>query len=247
MKLSIITVCFNSANTIRETIESVLSQTYRNIEYIIVDGGSEDGSISIIADYSDRISKFVSEPDKGIYDAMNKGIHMATGDIVGMINSDDILYDSSCIDRIVDQFKSTNADAVYGNLVITNNNDEIIRRWVSRPFESGLFSKSWTPAHPTFYCKKSMFVKYGLYKTDFKIAADVELMLRFMEIHGIKTSYLDSYIVKMRSGGISNQGLRSTLTITREMSKAFSENGLRFNYVYYLFFKLLKVREFVRN
>jgi len=245
MKISIITVVYNNKNYLEDAINSVLNQSYSNIEYIVIDGGSTDGTVDIIKKYDNNISTWVSEPDRGIYDAMNKGILLATGDVIGMLNSDDQLYDTIAIEKIVLTFKNNPVDCCYGNLVFVNNEDKIIRRWHSRPFEYGLFSKSWSPAHPTFYCKRELYEKYGLYKTNYKIAADVELMLRFLEVIKAKSVFIDEYIVKMQVGGVSNKGIKSTITITKEMQRAFRENRLSFNIGKYIFFKMLKLKEFI--
>jgi len=250
LKISVITVSYNSEKTIRDTIESVLSQTYKNIEYIIVDGGSTDNTIKVIKDYETRFInanieyKWISENDKGIYDALNKGIVMATGDVVGILNSDDFYFDTDVLSVIAESFKKHNFDCLYANLkYIDKETGKVTRDWKSRSFEKGLFEKSWTPAHPTFYCRKSVYEKYGLYRTDFKIAADVELMYRYLEINDVKSYYLDKYLVSMRRGGISNNGLKSTIIITKEMIKAYRDNGEHLNIFKYLLNKLFKLKE----
>ncbi len=245
MKISLITVAYNSANTLQDTFNSIKGQLYQNLEYIVVDGGSQDATLSLIQQNQGIVSKWVSEPDAGIYDAMNKGISMASGDIVGMLNSDDAFYDDHALKKVVEVFEQyPEVQCVYGNLIMVDNEDNVIRSWKSRSFCPGLFSKSWTPAHPTFYCRKEMYEQYGLYKTDYKIAADAELMLRLLEVKKVSSYYLDEILVSMRSGGVSNRGLKSILIITREIQKAFRENGLKFNLVKYLFYKFLKIKEF---
>jgi glycosyltransferase involved in cell wall biosynthesis len=243
MKISIITVTYNSAKTIADCIASVNSQSYPFVEHIIVDGASTDNTIEIIKTLPNRISKIISEPDKGIYDAMNKGISFATGDVVGILNSDDKFFSPQSIEKIVRCFENEKVDAVYGNLIFTDETNKIIRTWNSNPFESGLFAKSWCPAHPTFYCKRVLYEKLGMYKTDYQIAADVELMIRFLEINKINSCFINEVLVNMRVGGVSNQGIKSIITITREMKRAFNENGLPFNLSKYLFHKGLKIRE----
>lgn len=245
MKISIITATFNSSQTISDCIASVNDQTYPDIEQIIIDGASKDKTIEIINLQPNRVKKLISEPDKGIYDAMNKGIRIATGDVIGILNSDDLLYNKNVLENITNAFKNNNIDCCFGNLVFFDKTEKIVRKWQSKPFEKGLFSKSWTPAHPTFYCKKELYDKYGLYKTDFKIAADVELMLRFLEVQEIRSLFLDEYLVKMQAGGVSNNGINSTITITKELQRAFRENGLHFNLLKYLFYKALKLKEFI--
>lgn len=245
MKISIITVTFNSSSTIKDCITSVNNQTYTDIEHIIIDGASKDDTVDIVKSLASRVTKIISEPDNGIYDAMNKGIELASGEIIGILNSDDLFYDDGVVAKIVKTFNNNQNESLYGNLVYFNSDDKITRKWHSKPFTPGLFAKSWSPAHPTFYCKKELYEKYGLYKTDYKIAADVELMLRFLELNHISTMFIDDYLVKMRTGGVSNQGLNSTIIITKELRRAFKENNLRFNLVKYLFCKFLKIKEFI--
>jgi len=244
LKISIITATYNSAATIGTCIASVNEQTYSDIEHIIIDGASNDNTLEIIKSMPNRVSKIVSEPDRGIYDAMNKGIKLATGDIIGILNSDDQFYDNHVIKKIVLAFKDRNIDAVYGNLIYSYPSGKVARICKSKSFRPGLFSQSWTPPHPTFYCRKVLYEKFGLYKTDYIIAADVELMLRFIEVNKIKTRYLNEFLVNMRKGGVSNQGIQSTIIITREIKKAFKENELPFNLIKYLLYKGLKAKEY---
>ena len=245
MKISIITVTFNSAATIAACIASVNRQSYANIEHIIIDGASKDGTVEIIRSLPNRVTTIISEPDKGIYDAMNKGIRIATGEVIGMLNSDDQLFSTSSIATIAAGFVEKQVDCIFGNLIFTDSSGKITRTWRSKPFSSGLFTKSWTPAHPTFYCKRNLYERHGYYKTDYRIAADVELMLRFLEVHKISSGFLDELLVNMQAGGVSNQGIKSTITITKELKRAFKENGLPFNLFKYLFFKGAKIREFI--
>lgn len=245
--ISIITVCYNSSGHIQKAIESVLNQSFKEIEYIIVDGKSIDNTVDIIKKYEPRFNgrmKWISEPDNGIYDAINKGIRIATGEIIGILNSDDQFYDSQSVEKIAECFRDPGVEAVYGNLIITNNQNRLIRNWKSKPFRPGLFAKSWTPAHPTFYCHRSLYNKYGLYKTDYHIAADVELMLRFLEVYRINTYYLNETLVNMRLGGASTKGIKSSIIITKEVMRAFKENGLRFDLIKYMFYKGLKIKEY---
>ncbi len=245
MKISIITVTYNSSATIEDCITSIQNQTYSNIEHIIIDGASKDNTVNIVKSLPNRVSKIISEPDNGIYDAMNKGIKLATGDIIGVLNSDDLFYNNEVVQDLVDVFESEEIDCLYGNLVFFNSEGKITRKWQSKPYAHGLFSKSWSPAHPTFYCKRELYEKYGLYKTDYKIAADVELMLRFLELNKVRNRFVDKYFVRMLTGGVSTQGVKSTIIITRELRRAFNENQLPFNLVKYLFYKFLKIKEFI--
>lgn len=245
MKVSIITIVFNGEAYIRKTIESVLSQTYSDIEYLIIDGGSADKTMDIVNEYCSEIATIVSEKDRGIYDAMNKGIVLSTGDILGFLNADDIFNDQNSIRYVVESFEKYRVEAIYGDLQYINVNGKVSRSWKSRQFKRGLFEKSWTPAHPTFYCRKKTYDQYGMYKIDYKIAADVELMFRFLEIHEISNHYLPRVLVRMMKGGVSNSGLNSTITICKELVRAFSENGKRLNLPKYIFFKFLKVSQFL--
>jgi len=248
MVVSIVTSVFNASSTIEDTIKSVLSQTYKNIEYIIIDGGSTDGTTEIIKSYGNKINKFFSEPDKGIYDAMNKGIKASSGDLIGFLNADDTFYDDSVIQQIVLAFSNGAIDCVYGNLVCVSREDpsRITRLWRSRAFSEGLFEKSWTPAHPTFYCKKICYEKFGLYRIDFKIAADTELMYRFLQKNHIRSKYINADFIRMRNSGVSSRGLKSTFIITQEMRRAIIENGGHFSLIKYLYYKFLKIGEFLR-
>ena len=228
MKVSIITVVYNNKDTIKNAIESVLNQTYKNIEYIIVDGASTDGTVEIIKSYGDSIDKFISEKDNGIYDAMNKGIRLASGDIIGILNSDDFYANNNIIEKVVKEFEDKKVDSVYGDLVYVNAKDtnKIVRYWKSKPYKKGLFKKGWHPAHPTFFVKKKIYEKYGLFNLDFKIAADYELMLRFLEKHQISNSYIPEIIVKMRLGGESNQSIKNIIKANIESYNAWKMNDL---------------------
>lgn len=252
MKISVVTVSYNSGKTIRETLKTVLSQTHNEIEYIVIDGNSTDETIEILQEYELQFKnsnidfKWISEKDNGIYDAINKGIEMASGDIVGILNSDDYFTDSSVLEDIGGIFEKKNCECLFANLKYINpSTGNVIRDWKSKSFEKGLFEKSWTPAHPTFYCKKSIYDKLGLYRIDFKIAADVELMYRFLEKNDVSSYFFNKYLVIMRQGGVSNRGIKSTITITKEMVKAFKVNGDHLNLAKYLFYKSLKLKELI--
>ncbi|MCF6359030.1 MAG: glycosyltransferase, partial [Draconibacterium sp.] len=220
-----------------------------DIEYIIVDGQSKDGTTAIIKKYKHKFGghlKWISEPDQGIYDAMNKGIQLASGDVIGTLNSDDTFYNNEVIEKVAGVFENhPEIDCLYGNLIFIDEENKLVRKWQSKPFISGLFAKSWTPAHPTFYCRKEVFEKYGLYKTHYKIAADVEFMFRMLELNKLKSYFLNETIVSMAIGGISTQGLKSTITITKELQLAYKENGMKLNLPKYLFYKGLKIKEYL--
>ena len=240
MKISIITVCYNSEATIENTFQSVAEQTYTNIEYIVVDGGSLDGTQSIIKKYDKNIDNWISEPDKGIFDAMNKGVLMATGDVIGILNSDDVFYDKFSIEKVMHVFEyEQNLDAVYADLyyVSQHNTDKIVRRWVTG--KQRKFSSGWHPGHPTFYVKKKIYDSFGLYNTKLKLASDFEIMLRFIEKHKINIFYLQEPIVKMRLGGASNNSLKGLYIQNIECLQSFKLNGIRVNNFLYPFYRLL--------
>ena len=228
MKITIITVCYNRKATIENAILSVLNQNYCNIEYIIVDGNSTDGTKEIIESYRDKINQFISEPDKGMYDAINKGLKIATGDIVGLMHSDDEFDDKNVIDRIIERFNSDSTiDGVYGDGVYVSNDKEerLIRDRIGGVFSLKKIKKGWLPLHPTVYLKKSVIEKNGLYSLDFKIASDTEFLLRYLYKYEINMSYINSYIVKMRMGGISTN-LKYALEVLNEDYKIYKFHGL---------------------
>jgi glycosyltransferase involved in cell wall biosynthesis len=243
MKVSIITITYNAENTIFNSLNSVFSQSYKNIEHIIVDGDSKDNTVKICKEFS-HISKLISEPDKGVYDAFNKGIKLATGDVIGFLNADDTFYNENSIQDIVDAFSNNETDIVYGNLDYVNDESKVIRNWISKPYEKGLVKKAWMPAHPTFYCKKEVYDRLGGYNDSFKIAGDFELCLRFLEINNIPSFYLNKKVVKMLVGGISNSGLKSKLIIFKEELRAFKINNISVNPVLFFFYKLKKLKQF---
>lgn len=229
MRVSIITVSYNSEQTIEETILSVLNQSYKNIEYIIIDGNSADNTKNIINKYRDKISQFISEPDNGIYDAMNKGIEKASGDIIGILNSDDTYAYDNVINDVVEKITCDNTDSLYANLVYVdrNNTDNITRTWIAGKYQHNKFLKGWMPPHPTFFVKKEIYNNYGCFNTNFKSSADYELMLRFIHKNKISISYLDKVIIKMKSGGQSNVSIFNRIKANREDKLAWKINGLK--------------------
>lgn len=249
MKVSIITVSYNSENTIEETILSVKNQNYKNIEYIIIDGKSKDQTVSIIKKYKKDISKFISEPDKGIYDAMNKGIKLATGDIIGILNSDDLYVDNNVISTIVRQFEINKVDAVFADLVYVNslNPERIVRYYCSANFSTKKFMYGWMPAHPTFFVKRSCYKKYGLFKTDYKIASDYELLVRFLAKYKVNYSYLPKVIVKMRTGGASTKNFKSNWILNKEIIRACAENNIKTNMVKVLLKYFVKIFQLIKR
>ena len=232
MKITIITATYNSADTLRDTFNSILGQTYQDFESVIVDGASKDSTMDIVHEYEPRFQgriRWISEPDKGIYDAMNKGLRMATGDIIGVLNSDDFYYDDRVLEDIVNAFMQTDTDCVYGNLVYVNRKDKktIQRTWDGRQHECGAFLKGWHPAHPTFYVKRDCFEKFGDFNLRYAISADFELMLRFIEKEKIRNTYLDRYLVKMRTGGESTNSVRNIITGNKNVLRAIRDNGFK--------------------
>ena len=243
MKISIITISFNAKATIEKTLQSVANQLYKNIEHIIVDGGSKDNTLEICNSFP-HVSKIISEPDKGVYDAFNKGLKLATGDIIGFLNADDIFFNENSVQEIAKAFSENKTHIVYGNLDYINENGKVIRNWISRPYEISLIKKAWMPAHPTFYCKKEVYDRLGGYNDSFKIGGDFELCLRFLEVHKVPSFYLNKKLVKMLVGGISNSGLKSKWIIYKEELRAFKINKVYVNPATFFFHKLKKLKQF---
>ena len=247
MKISIITVCYNSSETIEDTIQSVASQNYPNIEYIIVDGLSKDSTVDIIKKHSDVVSKWVSEKDKGIYDAMNKGIAMATGDIIGILNADDVYTNNEVLSYVVKQFEDQNVQGVYGDLKYVQKEDltKVIRYWKSGEYSKGKFLQGWMPPHPTFYVRKSVYNTFGTYRTDMPSASDYEFMLRVIHVKEINLKYLPKVLVLMREGGVSNRSLKHRIDANRDDRRAWEVNGVKPKF-YTLYLKpLSKLIQFV--
>ena len=212
MRISIITICYNRSATMEQSIKSVLGQDYPNIEYIIVDGNSTDGTKDIIESYSGKISKYISEPDKGMYDAINKGLAMATGDVVGLMHSDDVFYDSTVVSKIAASFANHSAiEGLYGNGIYVTNDaaENLVRNRIGGAYNLNRIKRGWLPLHPTVYLKKSLIDQYGVYDLNFKIASDTEFLLRYLYKYKVKLHYLDDYIVKMRMGGLSTSYSRA--------------------------------------
>lgn len=231
MNISIITITFNSAATLRDTIQSVLSQSYPNIEYILIDGASKDNTVEIIKEYAPLFKgrmRWISEPDKGLYDAMDKGIRMATGDIVGIINSDDYYHRTDVIAQVAERFQEKGIQAIYGDVrfVHPDNLDKTVRYYSSKNFSPKLFRYGFMPAHPTFFTYRKYFDEFGYYKTDYRIAADYELLIRFLYTHHLNAKYLPLDFMKMRTGGASTASFKSNLLLNKEIVRACKENGI---------------------
>jgi len=227
MKISIVTAAYNSAATIRDTIESVLSQDYPDIEYIVADGASKDGTVDILKSYGDRI-KWVSEKDSGIYEAMSKGVAMATGEVVGIMGSDDFYPDNQVISKVAKAFKESKADSVYGDLYYVDSEDvnKVVRNWKSGKYDKKRFLMGWMPPHTAFFLKKSAYDAYGLYDTSFRSAGDYELMLRMLYKHNVSSYYIPEVLMKMRTGGTSNASLKNRIRANKEDRRAWDMNGL---------------------
>jgi len=237
--ITVITVVFNGAETIEQTILSVIEQTYNNVEHIVIDGGSSDGTLAILRKYDDKIAYWVSAKDSGIYDAMNKGILLAGGDYIGMLNSDDFFSNPSVLEEVATSLALANVDAVFSCLDIVDpiNLDRVLRRYRVKSFSSLMLRIGIMPPHPTFYCKKSCYENAGLYLTNYRIAADFEMLVRLLTKHNITWQFIDKTTIKMRSGGVSNSGIKSKWVINREIVRACNENGLYTN-MFLLLFKL---------
>lgn len=230
MKISIITVVYNNEKTIKDAIESVLGQTYENIEYVIIDGKSKDNTVSIIREYESKLGFFVSEKDNGLYDAMNKGIQSATGDVIGILNSDDLYQDLDVIVDVMEQFNNdSKLDLLYGNLVYvkSDNVNKIVRNWKCKPYYDRFFENGNVPPHPALFVKRSVYDKVGLFNLDYKLAADYELMLRMLRKYDFKIKYIDRLIVKMRLGGATNQSFTNIINQNKEIIRSWKDNSLK--------------------
>jgi glycosyltransferase involved in cell wall biosynthesis len=241
MKISVITVCYNSDKTIADTLRSTRSQTYTNIEHIIVDGGSTDETLAVVRAAAMPDHKLFSEQDKGIYDAMNKGIALATGDIIGFINADDFYPCPDVISEVAAAFEASGADCCYGDLCYVQQDDvsRIVRYWKSCLFKLGLFEKGWCPPHPTFFVRREVFQRLGGFNLDYQIAADVELMARFLVAGRITSHYIPQVLVHMRMGGTTNRNLGNIVKQNLEIRRGLRANGLRFSWSKFVLCKVL--------
>lgn len=233
IKISVITVVYNRAATIGCCIDSVLSQQYPSIEYIVIDGKSNDGTLDIIKKYGSRIGIVISEPDLGIYDAINKGIKLSSGDVIGILNSDDFFAHGNVLESVAEKFTDLSLDAVFADVCFfqKDNLKKTIRKYSSRMFAPWLFRFGFMPAHPTFYVRRKYFYKLGSYKLNYKIAADYELLVRFLYCNKLTYQYIPEVLVHMRLGGVSTQGIKSFNLLNKEIRQACLENGLYTNYL----------------
>lgn len=247
MKVSIITVVHNGAEFIRDCIESILTQTYTNIEYIVIDGNSTDGTVDIVNSYGTKIAQFLSEPDKGLYDAMNKGISRATGDVIGFLNADDFYRHRRVIENMVSTFEKTGSDAVYGDMVYVDRADtsKLKRYWRSGWYSENAFLWGWMPGHLSFFARQRLYEEYGLFRLDMKSAADYELMLRFIHKNKASLSYMNEVTIVMRAGGISNSSLRNRLRANREDQLAWQYNELKPYFFTFWLKPLRKLKQYI--
>jgi glycosyltransferase involved in cell wall biosynthesis len=247
MKISIVTVCLNAEATIAATLLSVASQTHTEIEHIVVDGGSSDGTLACIAEYGKHVVRLVSEPDRGIYDAINKGLRLATGSIVGILNADDTYTNDAVLTCVVNRMRKENLDALYGDLEFfaPGKPNQTVRLYRSHRFSPASLAWGWIPAHPTLFLRRDLFDVHGLYRSDFRIAGDYELIARVFKDGKLKYRYLPEVLVRMRLGGISTRGWKSTLLLNREVLRACRENGIQTNWFKLLSKYPIKALEFV--
>lgn len=248
LKVSIITVVYNCEKTIEDTILSVFSQNYQNMEHIIIDGSSTDNTMEAVKKHKDKIQIVVSEPDQGMYDAMNKGIRLASGDIIGMLNADDVYANTDCISTVVKEFKK-NIQAVCGNLVYVppENLNKVVRYYRADNFKPYMFAYGIMPPHPAFFVRKKNYEKYGLFKTDYSISADFEFIARLLSTHRVSYSCIPMVLVRMRTGGISTSGFRSNWILNKEIIRACRENNIKTNMVKVLLKYFIKMFQFVQR
>ena len=247
MKISIITVCFNSSKTIEKTFQSIKNQSYQNIEYIVVDGGSSDDTLKIIKNYNSCISNYISESDKGLYDAMNKGIALATGDIIGILNSDDIFLDMFVLENIAKFHQVNDIDASIGNIIQFNESGKTVRKYSSKNWTPENLKIGFMPPHPSIFFKRKLFEKYGNYRLDFISGADYELIVRFFIKYQVSWKYFDVTTTAMLIGGISSSGYKSYKLISREIKKALDLNNIKFSYFKVLLRVIWKLNGFLKK
>jgi glycosyltransferase len=247
LKVSIITVTFNSGEHLQDCINSVQQQLYPDIEYIVIDGKSTDNTVGIIRKNQDMIDYWVSETDKGMYDAINKGLNVATGDIIGILNSDDVFDNVHVIDHIVGAFNREGVDSVYGDLEFVDRHDvnRVMRIWKGMPYKRSRFRYGWMPAHPTFYIKRSLLQKYGAYENHYFSAADYEFMSRYLYLNKVSSFYIPELLVRMRMGGQSNINLKQRFRANRRDFLAMKKNKIPFAFLVSILKPLIKVHQFV--
>lgn len=245
-KITIVTVVLNGVETIAQTIESVGQQTHSDVEHIIIDGGSTDGTLDVIDQYRNSIAKLVVEPDEGLYGAMNKGIQLATGDVIGTLNSDDFYANDLVLEKVNRAFEQDSTDACYANLVYVDKQDteKVIRYWQSQNFQPGLFEKGWIPAHPTFFVKREIYEKYGGFDLSYRYQSDFELTLRFLEVHRIRSKFIPEIWVKMRMGGTTNRSVLNVIKGNLESYRACKRHGLNVTPLFFVVKFLSRLPQF---
>ncbi len=236
IKISVITVSYNSVKTITDTLNAVAMQAYTDVEHLVIDGLSKDGTLEIVRSHSNPQIHLISEPDKGIYDAMNKGLALASGEIVGFLNSDDFYADAAVLTKIANAFQDPVVDACYADLVLVNR---VVRYWKSKRFTKGDFAKGWCPAHPTFYVRRSVIERLGYFDQSYKLAADVELMMRYLERGQVRAAYIPHVLVRMRLGGATNQSWKNIVQQNKEIFTALRKNGIPFSIMWFLVNKVV--------
>jgi glycosyltransferase involved in cell wall biosynthesis len=249
MKISIVTASYNSAATIADTLRSVATQTYRDIEHLVIDGASKDDTLAIVHEHGGNDLKVLSEADRGIYDAMNKGLAMATGDVVGFLNSDDMYADPQVLERIANAFLDPRVDVVYGDIVFVSQRDttRVVRLWTSRPYTQGLCASGWMPPHPSLYVRRSVYEQHGSYDLAFPAAADFEMALRLLDKASLNSAYIPHVQVRMRLGGQSTRSIRNIISGSREVSRACRKHGLPGGVRFAVKRLLAKVPQFLRR
>jgi glycosyltransferase involved in cell wall biosynthesis len=238
--ISVITVCYNSARTIEGTLRSVSLQTWPNIEHIVIDGGSTDGTTSILERCQERLAVMVSEPDGGIYHAMNKGLDRCNGEIIGFLNADDFYADNDVLTKVAEAFQDPRVEACFGDLVyVSEDTRRVLRYWKSRPYRRGSFARGWSPAHPTFYIRRSALGRLGPFDLTYRLAADTEFMMRYLEAHAVPSVYIPRIQVRMRMGGASNNSASNVIRQNSEIFHAFRKHGISYSVVLFWCSKLL--------
>lgn len=247
LTVGIVTGTYNSEKYISDCISSVNNQDYPKISHIIIDGASKDDTLNIINKTPNRVNKIISEPDNGIYDAMNKGLKNAEGDILGILNSDDFYNSDHVISKVVEAFESSNVDCVFGDLFYVNaeNPEKVVRKWVTGPYSKNAFRKGWHPAHPSFFVKRKVYEKFGYFDEELSLAADFEIMLRFIEKHELKTCYIPEPLVRMRLGGATSKNVKNVIEGNKQCIKAFKKNNMKVPFAYPLVRLIPKLKQFV--
>jgi len=249
MKISVITVAFNAARTIGETLDSVAAQSHPDVEHIVVDGASTDGTLAVVERHGQRVARLVSEPDHGIYDAMNKGLRLATGDVIGFLNADDVYADSSVLARVSENMETEGLDALFGDaeFVSPERPHRPLRRYRSESFHPGRIAWGWMPAHPTLFLRRAVYERFGGFRAEYRIAGDFELVARMFYGDTLKYRHVPEVLVRMRTGGISTGGWRNTLLLNREVLRACRENGISTSLPRILLKYPAKLLEFIRR